>query len=405
VVKLENRAADLERIRDRIQTSEHELGAEADRARNDYGQPFAHTQALADARARSAELATELAEKDQHPGTGGDPATSPAPATRHTSIGTAHSVTPAPSYPTSSGRDWAAQPPRSTDKHAQMASDTAADTFAARLPIQQMDRPSVERVLRHVRGDAAHYTTAQAARDALATARALVDTPAAEPASPEQPDSASGDKQPATPLEVAPPGGWTAADRVQPVSRDTSSYLSAQRYPLGTELAVHAVGEDGPGRRLGHGVVVDHPSPHHVTVESPFGTKRVAPISHVSAGQPEPAPVVGETAAQRWAAVCDSLDARITADPHWPALTAQLERAANTGTDVAVVLAQVTTDNALPEDHPARSLAYRVADVVPDLRSPARMRPPEPDPTARPMTPTPPTPSVAPDTHRPGPRR
>jgi hypothetical protein len=286
-----------------------------------------------------------------------------------------------------------------------MARDTAADTFAARLPIHQMDRPSVERELRHVHGDAAHYTTAHAARDALATARALADTPAVEPASPAQPDPAPEDKPRSTPLEVAPPGGWTEADRVQPLSRDTSSYFSAQRYPLGTALTVHAVGEDGPGRRVGHGVVVDHPSPQHVTVESPFGTKRVAPISHVSAGQPEPPPVAGDTPTKRWAAVCDSLDVRITADPHWPALAAQLERAANTGTDVAAVLAQVTTDNPLPDDHAARSLAYRVADIVPDLRSPARMRPPEPDPTARPMTPPPPTPSVAPDTYRLGRRR
>ncbi|MDQ1718037.1 MAG: hypothetical protein QOE89_1990, partial [Pseudonocardiales bacterium] len=128
-------------------------------------------------------------------------------------------------------------------------------------------------------------------------------------------------------------------------------------------------------------------------------------ISHVSAGQFEPAPAVGDTAAQRWAAVCDSLDTRITADPHWPALAAQLERAAANGTDVAAVLAQVTADNALPDEHPARSIAYRVADVVPDLRSPARMRPPEPDPTPHPMTPPPPAPSIAPDSYRPGPRR
>jgi hypothetical protein len=282
-----------------------------------------------------------------------------------------------------------------------MARDTATDTFAARLPIQQMDRPSVERELRHVHGDAAHYTTAHTARDALAAARSLADTAEAEPASPER-DAAPADQRPATPLEVAPPGGWTDADRVQPVERDTSTYLSAQRYPLGTELTVHAVGEDGPGRRLGYGVVVDHPGPHHVTVESPFGTKRVAPISHVSTGQPEPGQATGETPAQRWSAVCDALDKRITADPHWPALAAQLERAANTGTDVAAVLAQVTADNALPDEHPARSLAYRVADVVPDLRSPARMRPPEPDPTPHPP---PPAPSIAPDTYRPGPRR
>ena len=404
VVKLENRAADLERVRDRIQTSERDVAAEADRARSDYGQPFTHTRALADARARSAELATELAEKDQHPSTAGDLAPSPAPAISHTPR-EHQTAAPATGHPTSSGRDWAAQPPRSPDEHAQMARDTAADTFAARLPIQQMDRPTVERELRHVHGDAAHYTTAHAARDALASARSLAETPAAEPTLSAQPDSAPSDQRPATPLEVAPPGGWTDADRVQPVERDTSTYLSAQRYPLGTELTVHAVGEDGPGRRLGHGVVVDHPGPHHVTVESPFGTTRVAPISHVSTGQPEPGQATGGTPVQRWSAVCDALDTRITADPHWPALAAQLERAANTGTDVATVLAQVTADNALPDDHPARSLAYRVADVVPDLRSPARMRSPEPDPTRHPMTPTPPAPSIAPDTYRPGPRR
>jgi N12 class adenine-specific DNA methylase len=415
VVKLENRAADLERTRDRIQASEHDLAAEAARARSDYGQPFAHTQALAGARARSGELAAELAEKDQHHSTAGEPATRPAPSPSHTSIETAQTADPPPSYPASSGRDWAAQPPRSPDEHAQMARDAAADTFAARVPIPQMDRPSVERELGHIHGDTAHYTNAHAARDALTAARdATADTPAVEPASSAQPDSASADWPPATSLGVAPPGGWTAADRVQPVSRDTSSYLSAQRYPLGTELTVHAVGEDGPCRRMGHGVAVDHPGPQHVTVESPFGTKRVAPISHVSFDTPthgqaqrsDPGrPAEGQTPDQQWAAICDALDARVTADPHWPALAAQLERAAATGTDVAAVLAQVTADNALPDDHPARNLAYRVADIVPDLRSPARMRPAAPDPTPRPIAPPPPAPSIAPDTYRPGPRR
>ena len=175
---------------------------------------------------------------------------------------------------------------------------------------------------------------------------------------------------------------------------------------------MYAVGEDGPGRRLGHGVVVDHPSPHHVTVESPFGTKRVAAISHVSLSDASPIETkppghttVAETPAQKWAALCDAVDERITSDPHWPALAAQLERAANTGTDVAAVLAQVTADNALPDDHPARSLAYRVADVVPDLRSPARMRTDaELDPAPR-TAPPPPPPSLNPDPYRPGPRR
>jgi hypothetical protein len=415
VVKLENRAADLERTRDRIQASEHDLVAEADRARSDYGQPFAHTQALADARARSAQLADELAEQDQQRNAAGDPAaaTGPAPPASPTGLATIRTADSSPADPTSSGRDWTAQPPRSPDEHAQMARATAADTFAARVPIQQMDRPSVERELRHVHSDTAHYTTAHAARDALTAARALADTLPADPAPTVPPETPpTTDVAHSTSLEVAPPGGWTDADRVQPISRDTSSYLSAQRYPLGTELTVHAVGEDGPGRRLGHGIVVDHPSPHHVAVESPFGTKRVAPISHVSLGanpqseakRPDPAHRAADTPGQRWAAVCDSVDERITADPHWPALAAQLERTAATGTDVAAVIAQVTTANVLPDDQPARSLAYRVADVVPDVRSPARMRDADPDPTPRP-TPPPPAPSRDQDGHRPGPRR
>jgi hypothetical protein len=291
-----------------------------------------------------------------------------------------------------------------------MARDTAAGTFTARVPIQQMDRPSVERELRHVHNDSTHYTTAHAARDALTAARARTETPTAHPEPAEQ---APRDANPSSAMEVAPPGGWTDADRVQPTNRDTSSYLSAQRYPLGTELTVYAVGEDGPGRRLGHGVVVDHPSPHHVTVESPFGTKRVATISHVSlsdassieAKPPDHMSTGGETPAQKWATLCDAVDERITADPHWLALAAQLERAAAAGTDIGAVLHQVTADNALPEDHPARSLAYRVADVVPDLRSPARMRTDaEPDPAPRAGPPLPP-PSPDPDPYRPAPRR
>jgi hypothetical protein len=407
VVKLENRAADLERTRDRIQASEHDAAAEADRARSDYGQPFAHTVALADARARSAQLASELAERDHDRRTAdGPPVTDHGRATTQT----AGSLEVSPTYSTSSGRDWTAQPPRSPDEHAQMACDTAAGTFTARVPIQQMDRPSVERELRHVHNDSTHYTTAHAARDALTAARARTETPTAHPEPAEQaPRSAN----PSTAIEVAPPGGWTDADRVQPTSRDTSSYLSAQRYPRGTELTVYAVGEDRPGRRLGHGVVVDHPSPHHVTVESPFGTKRVAAISHVSLSDASPVETkppaqtstAGETPAQKWAALCDAVDERITADPHWPALAAQLDRAAAAGTDIGAVLHQVTADNALPEDHAARSLAYRVADVVPDLRSPARMRTDaEPDPAPR-TAPPPPPPSLDPDPYRPGRRR
>ena len=185
---------------------------------------------------------------------------------------------------------------------------------------------------------------------------------------------------------------------------DTSSYPSAQHFPLGTEVTVYAIGEDGPGRRLGHGAVVDHPSPHHVTVESPFGTKRVAPISHVGTTN-TPRPAAGtERPGSRWIAICDALDTRIAQDPHWPALVTQFERAEAAGTDVTALLRAITVEEALPEEHPGRSLAYRLADAAPDVTSPGRTRFNEPDrPTTPPAAPPPAAPR--PVGYRPGPPR
>jgi N12 class adenine-specific DNA methylase len=177
ITKLENRAGELDRTLQRIHTTETSLTAEAGRARGDYGQPFAHTQALATARARSTELAAELAE--------------PTP-------------------------------------------------------------------------------------------------PAPEPAATQTPEAGTSH---------------------------------------------HSTSDDTPAR---------------------------APET--------------EPPATRWSAVCDAADPRITADPHWPALLAQLERAAANGTDVAALLHEVTTNNALPAEHPARSLGYRVADTAPDTRSAAFTR-------------------------------
>lgn len=59
-----------------------------------------------------------------------------------------------------------------------------------------------------------------------------------------------------------------------------------------------------------------------------------------------------------------------------PALAAQLERAANTGTHVAAVLAQVTADNTLPE--PNRHAASPIASPTSyPTCAPVRMRPPK----------------------------
>lgn len=383
-----------------------------------------------------------------------------------------------------------------------MARDTAAASFAARTPIAQMDRPSVERELRHVHNDTSHYPTAHAARDALATARDRADArpgapndrpttrPAAAVTGPDSSDSShhvqatyggqrvyvtfsvgldlkmhielqheptnlnarnlerllrridqdpsltdiTVDGRPHSTTSAAtattanrperdvaaqrtPPGGWTEADRVPPAQpADTSAYPSAQRFPLGTELTVHAIGDDGPGRRLGHGVVVGYPGPGHVTVESPYGTRRHAPISHVSTDEhpaadvnPRSAPTTGITTprpdnpADRWRDIAAALDPRVIQDPHWPALARVLDRIAADGLDVPALLEQVTAERALPDDHPARSLDYRLATVAPDPTAVDRVRI-DADQRTHGLTPPPPAPPTDPG-YRPGPRR
>jgi len=405
VIRLENRATDLERSLDKLTAEAAALSREAERSRADYGQPFAHTKALTDARALSADLATQLADQGQQA------ASEPSPPATTTASPSAV-PSPAPPSPTStahtaaaaSGRDWAAEPPRTPQDHQQMAKDTAAASFAPRTPIPAMDRPSVERELRQAHGDTTHYPTAHAARDALAAARHAHDTSAADPMPPATP--------PTTPIERTPPGGWTEADRVSaraPI--DTSNYPSVQQHPVGSELVVYAIGEDGPGRRLGSGVVVGHPSPNHVTVESPYGTRRHAPISHVSRPG-EPPTTISLTQSptitappDRWREVVTAIDPRVPQDPHWPALVRVLDRIDAQGGDVPALLAQATTDRPLPAEHPARSLDYCLADLAPDPGAAARTRF-EADQHARPVTPPPP-PVPAPGRdpgYRPGPR-
>ena len=77
VTRLENRAGDLERTRDKLTDEAAALAREAERSRAEYGQPFAHTAALAAARSLSADLAAQLAEQNQHP-TADQPGTSAA---------------------------------------------------------------------------------------------------------------------------------------------------------------------------------------------------------------------------------------------------------------------------------------------------------------------------------------
>lgn len=399
VIQLENRVRDLERTRHKIEAEAAALAREAEQARAEYGKPFTRREALDAARARSAELAAELAEQDKQrehtptpPVATGAPTPTPPPAPRPAAPPPPPAGAGQPTgtaAPAPSGRDWAAQPPRTPDEHAQMAKDTAVASFAARTPIAAMDRPSVERELRHVHGDTTYYSTAHAARDALAAARAQA-TATEVPPTPAEPRSTlvgkpritvdhtqagtlvHGTERDDTTARAALKeqgfkwssnlSAWylprtyryeTRSERVQALARtlgdqvtigagtpdldpvsaadtrdygdagarpaddapqnrstltafgqavlragpledspdagrsgptpDTSGYPSAQRYPIGSRLTVHAVTDDGTtGRRLGHGVVTDHPGPEHVTVESPYGTRRVAHLDQVS---------------------------------------------------------------------------------------------------------------------------
>jgi hypothetical protein len=219
----------------------------------------------------------------------------------------------------------------------------------------------------------------------------------------------------ASPFDRTPAGGWTDADRVAPAQpAATDTWPSQQRYPLGTALTVHAIGADGPGRRLGHGTVVDHPSPHHVTVESPYGTRRLAPISHVSPytdtptststpdgagghrdpGRPghaassstvshpaEASPVgheqsrpvpppPGTDALSRWAEHVADLPhgSRLLSDPSWPRLADALDRAAaQPGYDLAGRLPALAGHLDAADSRPASDLLYLLTDDCPAI--------------------------------------
>ncbi len=176
---------------------------------------------------------------------------------------------------------------------------------------------------------------------------------------------------------------------------------------------MHAVTEDGgAGRRLGHGRVVDHPSPDHVIIESHYGTRRVAHLNQVSqptqpgaaAPPARPAPTPPPAAEDRWAAACHAIDPRVLDDPHWPALARSLDRIAASGHDVEQLLREVTSRRSLPDGNPARSLDYRLADATPDVPAGSPDQPwlaaPN-DPTHT----TPATPISAPQQRRTGPAR
>ena len=93
-------------------------------------------------------------------------------------------------------------------------------------------------------------------------------------------------------------------------------------------------------------------------------------------------------AGQRWQAACATVDPRVVNDPHWPALTAALDRADSAGLDIPSTLAELTRGSPLPEQHPARALHYRLISTCPAAVTPTP--PPTPSTVGRQPGPTPP---------------
>jgi hypothetical protein len=210
-------------------------------------------------------------------------------------------------------------------------------------------------------------------------------------------------------VDNPPPGEWTDADRVDTGrAPDTSSWPSVQRHPLGTRLSVHAVGADGPGRRLGHGTVTGHIGPYNVLVESPWGTKRVAHIDNVSPydgalDPPSTTPAPSPAPHDAWWALAAELPGgqALLDDPAWPHLASALHRAATVaGYDLTTRLHTLAGQLPLDERRPASDLLYRLADDCPALHTPLPTQGYNPPTAARPPQP-PPLPRLGPSTHPP----
>ncbi len=110
---------------------------------------------------------------------------------------------------------------------------------------------------------------------------------------------------------------------------------------------------------------------------------------------------------QLWHALARDADPRLVTDPHWPAVVACLHRIAVAAGDPALVLQTALHASPLPDDHPGRSLHFRLLNLDPAAGTP------EPDGNRRPErpvgapdreTPTPPAPGTR-RTEPPGPRR
>jgi hypothetical protein len=94
-----------------------------------------------------------------------------------------------------------------------------------------------------------------------------------------------------------------------------------------------------------------------------------------TANTPTPDPAADLPPTQRWAALVDSVHAGLSNDPYWPALARTIDQATAAGIDVQTMLPGLFADNPLPDEHPARSLDFRLIDAAGDVVRPNTRRP------------------------------
>ena len=64
-----------------------------------------------------------------------------------------------------------------------------------------------------------------------------------------------------------------------------------------------------------------------------------------------------------WVTLCDRIDPRITTDPHWPALAAQLDRASAKGTDVPAILRAIASEQRDFADRPTLIVTHTCGNL------------------------------------------
>lgn len=75
----------------------------------------------------------------------------------------------------------------------------------------------------------------------------------------------------------------------------------------------------------------------------------------------------------RWTRLANKIDARITADPYWPAMMQNFDAAAEAGADIAALAREVTADSPLPDELPASALWWRISRRLSVREEPAKV--------------------------------